>query len=158
MNSNPENLSAVLESALTASDSMELVLAYFEHPTLESKAFLQDQKSLGTLGTPMLSVEAVRSHYENYFRIPDDRPRMITVDELEDQFNHRISVVCDCENDDGWEEYLNDAWGEYIEPEEDITGDRYVSPTAECLQEWKLAVLELMQRRFEMLKAAGSKA
>jgi hypothetical protein len=149
MNSKPEKMSAVLESALTANNSLEIVIISSERPALESIACLCHQMAMNAPGMPMLSVPAVRAHYEDYFRIPDDRVSMITVDELEDRFCHQISLTE--EDDDGWGE-------EYLEPGEDITGDRYRNPTAEELNDWKLAVLELMGRRFDMLQEANSKA
>jgi hypothetical protein len=151
MNNKRESLSAVLENALTAGESLEIVLISSERPTLESIVCLCKQMDMNTPGMPMLSVPAVRTHYEDYFRIPDDRPSVFSVDELEDQFCHQITLAGEEDDDDGWGE-------EYLEPGKDITNDRYRDPSAEELNDWKLAVLELMGRRFDMLQEANSKA
>jgi len=153
MNSQHKPLSTVISEALTACENWEIILVNFERPTLDSLAFLRYKNSQPVLGVIMLSAEAVRLHYENHFRIGDDRPSVITVDELEDQFNHRLSLVGDSDDDD------DDGWGEeYLEIGEDITGNRYTDPTQEEVDTWKLEILKLMDRRFEMLLEATTKA
>lgn len=140
-------LGTVILEALTACEMWEIVLVNFERPTLDSLALLRYKNSPSKSGVIMLSAEAVRLHYENHFRIGCDRPSVITVDELEHQFNHRISLLGDSDDED------DDGWGEeYLEIGEDITNHRYKDPTQEEVDDWKLQILELMQRRFEMLQ------
>ena len=154
MNSNVrpgKTLNIVLDDALCACDNWEIRLDKFEYPTLESAATLYPIGTNERSGTNMISCSALRDHYHSHFGIYGVSDP-IEVDESERVISHPIALVSDDDEDDHWGD-------EYLEGDDDvdITDRTYQQPTPEEHDAWKLTILSLFERRFQMLQEATNK-
>ena len=147
-----KTIEEILDDAYCGSGKWELCLEKWESPRLDSRAraypLLQGKEDVIAI-----DCADIRKRYRVSFGIPEpDRPSAIRP--LVERSRPAPIIPID-DDDDGWgEEWIDNDQAEEITPPYNAG---YRSPTAEEYNGFKLAIMSLIVRRFEVLDHARNK-